>query len=655
MDSEAWIVVLFTIAVTLPLTLLAARGRTAAERRVVVVMWLVLVTGVGWGTLIYAPPVRAREPVTDRPTELAHGGYVTSRACKACHPAEYATWHRSYHRTMTQQASTDTIIGPVDGVVVQSRGRPFTLERRGKQVWVEMDDPDALDDPNLLAQASETPRAWHEIVQTTGSHSEQFYWISSGDSRRLTLLPIMYRALDEQRWAALDGCCISEPNTIQESANGRWNRVCNRCHATHTLPGIDLEEGEMDTHVAELGIACEACHRPGEAHVARYRDPRARYARHLGSDEVKAGAGEPDPSVADAIVNPAKLSKERSSEVCGQCHGVHVFKDDADRAEWRTDGFRYRPGDVLADSLPLSESGEDRFWSDGMIRVSGREYNGLVKSPCFQKGEMTCLSCHSMHKARDDPRSLDAWSDDQLHAGMDGDRACTQCHAQYTAPEKIAAHTHHVAGSTGSACMNCHMSYTTYGLLKGIRSHQVSSPSVEASLATGRPNACNQCHLDRTLAWSAAHLERWYGIQPPDLDLDQRTYAAGVLWTLQGDAGQRVLMAWSMGWDAARKTSGSDWMTPYLTVLVQDPYRAVRYIAHRSLARQPEAAGLERSDPLAQPAEQFRRVQPILAAWGARPRPAAPSLLITQKGEVDLALLQRLMSRRNDRAVVLNE
>ena len=26
----------------------------------------------------------------------------------------------------------------------------------------------------------------------------------------------------------------------------------------------------------------------------------------------------------------------------------------------------------------------DSFWADGMVRVSGREYNGLIESPCFK-------------------------------------------------------------------------------------------------------------------------------------------------------------------------------------------------------------------------------------------------------------------------------
>ena len=33
--------------------------------------------------------------------------------------------------------------------------------------------------------------------------------------------------------------------------------------------------------------------------------------------------------------------------------------------------------------------------------VTGREYNGLLDTPCFQRGKMSCLSCHSMHGYHD--------------------------------------------------------------------------------------------------------------------------------------------------------------------------------------------------------------------------------------------------------------
>ncbi len=61
-------------------------------------------------------------------------------------------------------------------------------------------------------------------------------------------------------------------------------------------------------------------------------------------------------------------------------------------------------------------------------------------------------------------------------------------------------------------CYNqCHMPFTTYGLLKAIRSHQVSSPSVQAKFGKrAGPIACNQCHQDKTLAWTSDYLSRWY-------------------------------------------------------------------------------------------------------------------------------------------------
>ena len=53
------------------------------------------------------------------------------------------------------------------------------------------------------------------------------------------------------------------------------------------------------------------------------------------------------------------------------------------------------------------------------------------------------------------------------------------------------------------------MPYTTYGLLKTIRSHtDQQSVGRRRRVETGRPNACNLCHLDKTLAWTVATRSR---------------------------------------------------------------------------------------------------------------------------------------------------
>jgi hypothetical protein len=191
-----------------------------------------------------------------------------------------------------------------------------------------------------------------------------------------------------------------------------------------------------------------------------------------------------------------------------------------------------------------------------------------------------------MHVPADEERAIDEWADDQLAPRARGDEACLQCHrAGPDSRRPLAAnHTRHREGSAGSACYNCHMPYTTYGLLKTIRSHQISSPSVQATLDTGRPNACNLCHLDKTLAWTATYLETWYGVTPPPLGDDERSVAASLLALLKGDAGQRAIVAQSMGWPAAQQASGSGWLTPYLALTARDSYDARSARCRRSAA-----------------------------------------------------------------------
>jgi hypothetical protein len=248
------------------------------------------------------------------------------------------------------------------------------------------------------------------------------------------------------------------------------------------------------------------------------------------------------------------------------------------------------------------------------------------------------------------------WRDDQLTVAARGNAACTQCHERLRDASALAAHTHHAPESTGSSCYNCHMSYTTFGLMKAMRSHTITSPSVQTELATGRPNACNQCHLDRSLSWTAEHLHANWNIEAPELDGEQRTVAASVRWLLSGDAGQRVLAAWSFGWRDAQLASGTDWLTPYLARLLDDPYYVVRFNAARSLRSLPAGAGdLVGYNFLGEAPAARSFGERVHAAWasGYRGNPR-PAVLLGSDG-LQLDAFQRLFARRDDRPVYLAE
>ena len=63
------------------------------------------------------------------------------------------------------------------------------------------------------------------------------------------------------------------------------------------------------------------------------------------------------------------------------------------------------------------------MWSDGMVRVSGRENGALTESSCFHGGKLSCLSCHSSLTSVT-ATMLSAWSKSVLttrSAACDGD------------------------------------------------------------------------------------------------------------------------------------------------------------------------------------------------------------------------------------------
>ena len=628
------LVVVLALVVALSLAMWAPRRRWQGRASTIACVVAALLIGNAW--LARELPVAEAE-VTGRPVQLAADGYVGSSACRACHPHEHDTWHDSYHRSMTQRVDAHSVLADWDGVTLSTQGKTWRLLRKGAGFWIDMEDP--------VVVAGATPgRVQRQVVMSTGSHHMQVYWYESTHGRVLGLLPFSWQ-IAERRWITRLDSFVQPASDPLQLGLGAWNLVCIKCHATHARPRLDMDPAGLhgaDSQVAEFGIACEACHGPGEAHAAAHRNPTTRYAQRL--------AGGADPT----IVDPRDLPWDRSTMVCGQCHGLFDYQFTVPTMnEWFQKGFAFRPGgDVLKDRR-LKFEGDGQFWSDGLVRVAGREYNALAKSACHEQGHMTCLSCHVLHAPSDDPRPREQWQDDQLHADA-GDRSCLQCHARYA--EDVAAHTHHAAASEGSRCMNCHMPHTTYGLMKGVRTHRIASPSVLSTLATGRPNACNQCHLDRPLSWTAEHLATWYGTERPALGGDDTDVAAGVVWALKGDAAQRALVAWSLGWQPAREASGTDWMVPLLAELLDDPYGAVRIIAERSLRTLPAYHDL-RYDPGADEPARKALKGAVLATWrqDRRAGSARPAVLLAADGGIDAAGFARLLRRRDLRLVRLEE
>jgi hypothetical protein len=465
------------------------------------------------------------------------------------------------------------------------------------------------------------------LVMSTGSHHMAVYWYPTDRGRVLGQFPLVHLH-EAGRWVPRNAAFLMPPEAPALDEAGRWNRTCVKCHTTNGRPRqvalLPSPDGRhVDTEASEFGIACEACHGPGADHVAANRNPIRRYWQHL------TPGGDP------TIVNPARLDANAAAQVCGQCHSVNAPRDQHVARRFDREGALYRPGAQLTDTRfvlqPSHQQGHPlveallaenpeflraRFWRDGMVRIAGREYNGLLDSPCFtphakDDQRFSCLSCHRLHQQTDDLRPRREWANDLLTVAGEGNAQCVACHRSMSGPDAQAAHSRHADGSSGNRCMNCHMPYTSYGLLKATRSHTISSPSAHETLHAGRLNACNGCHLDRSLRWSAGWLQKWFGLAPPAIPAPHDDVAASVVAAVQGDPGQRALAAWAMGWSTAQTASGMGWQARYLAPMLNDDYDAIRFIAERSLRSLPDFANIH-YDFLSEPESRRRVVAKVL-------------------------------------------
>ncbi len=626
-------------------------GKGGTRRTIWLTAGFCLLLATVAGVLLWLDASRAISLPANRPVVAQEANYVTSNACRACHPGNYASWHASFHRTMTQVATPATLIPDPRGIELSYNGRDYRLERDGEKIFVR--------ERRSGEKEYGTPT---QVVLLTGSHTLQILWTETGQGRTLSQFPFAY-IIREKMWAPVTQTFLMPPDTKEAYSIGAWNGACMDCHVTEGVSTF-VEGNRWDSHVAEFGIACEACHSEGREHIAQNQNPFHRWKLHLTN------------KADNTISNPSRMTGPEAAYTCGQCHSVWAFNGMDEKLDWNRHGGRFRPGQKdLGQRFVVQPNEKDhaeqkqfidktepgffrnRFWGDGMIRVTGREMNGVQESPCYKGGKFSCISCHEMHPARTTQTALKTWArSDQLAPKMENDEACLQCHKEMTA--RLTAHTHHEADSAGSRCYNCHMPHTTYGLLRAMRSHQVSSPNVRESLDYGRPNACNLCHLDQTLSWTAEKLHAWYQQPIPELSENDRTIAAAVQWLVKGDAGQRALLAWGMGWEPAQKISGRSWLYPYLIYTLIDPYAAVRYDAWKSLQSLPGFADFNFTYT-AEPDELGEAAKAAYEKWWKEVRAANPDFdpktVLDRDGRFEPEAFQRLRRARDDTPIVLAE
>jgi predicted CXXCH cytochrome family protein len=120
-------------------------------------------------------------------------------------------------------------------------------------------------------------------------------------------------------------------------------------------------------------------------------------------------------------------------------------------------------------------------------------YGSFKQSKMFAAG-VTCSDCHDPHGAK---------------LRVSGDGVCLQCHA--TDNYEVATHHHHEGVTPAVTCASCHMPVRTYMEIDKRHDHSLRIPRPDLSVKLGTPNACNDCHTDKSPDWAASAVDRWHG------------------------------------------------------------------------------------------------------------------------------------------------
>nr|MBA3455994.1 hypothetical protein [Deltaproteobacteria bacterium] len=255
---------------------------------------------------------------------------------------------------------------------------------------------------------------------------------------------------------------------------------------------------------------CVWCHStyPFEQRIARAA------ARPVGHGFEQQFVGPPGPKMEGAGFIPApgvdRLVVEDQISVgisCESCHlGGRAHAAGAP-IHFVPQGARARPGAAVPTTFAMERadativntvcaqchSGPSPRLADGTALRNSSEAIDLAASACTTA---RCTDCHDPHRGGFDERRAIA--------------ACTTCHPALADPASARLHAGHEARTS---CLDCHMPKVVMGIDRFVRTHRISSPTNPKVLATAGPNACNLCHLDRSIAWTVDELRREFEVR----------------------------------------------------------------------------------------------------------------------------------------------
>ena len=411
-------------------------------------------------------------PDTPPGLALEGRGYVPASTCEGCHQKATDAWADSDHAWAMRPATEKWILGAFDDKVFSDGAVSARFFRQGGSYFVETEGDDG--EPEKF-----------RIAYTFGYFPLQQYLVQFPGGR-LQALTIAWDSRNRedggQRWFSLyPGERFAPDDALHWTGRYQnWNAMCADCHSTNLGMNYDSQTDTFATTWQEQNVGCQGCHGPGRDHLEWAGNRQGNTNDRLTAAEM------------GLKLDFSTMDGKQVVEACAYCHS---------RREPLKDGHHAQEN-YLDKALPATLR-PDLYYPDGQILGEVYVYGSFTQSKMAAAG-VSCLDCHDPHTT-------------ELLA--EGDGVCLQCHND-SPPARFpslnagdyASETHHrhALGSEGAMCVNCHMPEKTYMVVDPRRDHSFRIPRPDLTLSTGSPNACNECHDDKTAEWAVSTIDGWF-------------------------------------------------------------------------------------------------------------------------------------------------
>ena len=407
--------------------------------------------------------------------------YVGRESCKECHETEYDLYLGSDHDMAMDSATSESVLGDFSDVTYTHFGVTSRFYMSDGKYMVNTEGPDG-------------EMTDYRISYVFGVRPLQQYLIAFPGGR-YQCLPICWdtrpASQGGQRWFHIyqDERIPPEDVLYWTRITQNWNYMCAECHSTNLRKNYSYTEKAYHTTWSEIDVSCEACHGPGSEHI-----DWARKVEAGSSPDISANMGLvlllKDTDNATWVFQPDSVTARRSVprqsdqlvQMCSRCHS---------RRAVATEGY-YHGGSLLDTHWP-SLLDENLYFADGQIEDEVYVYGSFLQTKMYQAG-VVCKDCHEPHSGK---------------VFVNGNALCYRCHMASEYGER--KHHFHDPAREGASCVECHMHERTYMVIDPRRDHSIRIPRPDLSEKLGTPNACNQCHQDKSIQWATDYLRQWYG------------------------------------------------------------------------------------------------------------------------------------------------